>query len=65
MGEWSEYFEEFPEENPANYVGGSFDPQAANAHREAQQKATRKLRNEQQQLDAEIAAIVEYHKNKG
>lgn len=23
MGEWSEYFEDYPEENPANYVNGS------------------------------------------
>lgn len=27
MGEWSEYFEDFPEENPANWVDGRFDPQ--------------------------------------
>lgn len=26
MGEWSEYFEDFPEENPANWVNGRFDP---------------------------------------
>ncbi|MDA0115905.1 hypothetical protein OH457_21955 [Vibrio sp. 2art] len=26
MGEWSEYFEDYPEENPANYLNGSFDP---------------------------------------
>ena len=29
MGEWSEYFEDFPEENPANWVNGKFDPQQA------------------------------------
>ncbi|OLF59863.1 hypothetical protein BTN33_08765 [Aeromonas veronii] len=29
MGEWSEYFEDFPEENPANYVNGRFYPQLA------------------------------------
>jgi hypothetical protein len=60
MGEWSEYFEHFPEENPANYVGGRFDPQAANTQRESQ----RKLRLDQQRLDAEIAAVVQQHKNK-
>lgn len=27
MGEWSDYFEDFPDENPANYVGNRFDPQ--------------------------------------
>lgn len=29
MGEWSEYFEDFPEENSANWVNGKFDPQQA------------------------------------
>lgn len=62
MGEWSEYFEDFPEENPANYVEGKFDPRGADVHRKAQQRAARKLMNDQQQLDAEIAAIVRRHK---
>ncbi|WP_426078263.1 hypothetical protein [Janthinobacterium sp. PSPC3-1] len=62
MGEWSEYFEDFPEENQANYVGDRFDPASATAQREEQQKAALKLRNEQQQLDTEIAAIVKKHK---
>lgn len=31
MGEWSEYFEDFPEENPANWVNGRFDPAGAAA----------------------------------
>lgn len=26
MGEWSEYFEDFPEENLANWVNGQFNP---------------------------------------
>lgn len=62
MGEWSDYFEDFPEENQANYVGDRFDPVAAKAQREAQQKTALKLKNDQQQLDAEIAAIVKMHK---
>ena len=62
MGEWSDYFEDFPEENQANYVGERFDPAGATAQREAQQKVAAKLRKEQQQLDAEIAAIVQKHK---
>lgn len=61
MGEWSEYFEDFPEENPANYVAGKFEPRGAQAHRENQQRSAQKLREEQQQLDAEIAAIVREH----
>lgn len=42
MGEWSEYFEDFPEENPANYVNGQFNPQLAQEIRnhEAQLTAT-------------------------
>jgi len=62
MGEWSDYFEDFPEENQANYVSERFDPAGATAQREGQQKAAVKLRKEQQQLDAEIAAIVQKHK---
>lgn len=27
MGDWSDYFEDFPEENPANYTeSGQYDP---------------------------------------
>ena len=62
MGEWSDYFEDFPEENQANYVAGRFDPAGASAQREVERKAALKLREEQQQLDAEIAAIVQKHK---
>ncbi len=62
MGEWSEYFEDFPEENQANYVAGRFDPARADAQQKAKQAAALKLRTEQQQLDAEIAAIVQKHK---
>lgn len=65
MGEWSDYFEDFPEENQANYVAGRFDPTDASAQRDAQRKAALKLREEQQQLDAEIAAIVQKHKPAG
>lgn len=62
MGEWSEYFEDFPEENQANYVAGRFDPMGAESQRKAEQAATLKLRKEQRQLDSEIAGIVQKHK---
>jgi len=40
MGEWSDYFEDFPEENPANYVGARFDPAgAARLHAEEARRA--------------------------
>lgn len=29
MGEMYEYFQDFPEEDPANYVGDRFDPEGA------------------------------------
>ena len=58
MGEWSEYFDDFPEENPANYVGTQFDPKGAAALR-----ATGQQRNAAQvALDGEIAQIVEKHR---
>jgi hypothetical protein len=62
MGEWSEYFEDFPEENPGNYVGGELNPAGAQAQRDAQQKAAQKLRMDQQRLNAEIAGIIRKHK---
>lgn len=62
MGEWSDYFEDYPEEDQANYVAGKFDPVGASAHRELRQKAALQLRRAQQQLNAEISAIVQKHK---
>lgn len=38
MGEWSEYSEDFPEEDEANYVNGRFDPTGARTQRDAQQE---------------------------
>jgi hypothetical protein len=33
MGEWSDYFEDFPEENPANYdENGRYDPNGTQRH---------------------------------
>jgi hypothetical protein len=58
MGEWSEYFEDFPEENPANYVGGKFDPRGAEALRAAKLKTVA----EQEALDDEIARIIEMNR---
>jgi hypothetical protein len=57
MGDWSDYFEDFPEENSANYVNGRFDPQGANAHRAQNAKVAR----EQAELDNEIRQIIEKH----
>ena len=61
MGEWSEYFEQFPEENPANYVDGRFDPKGAEALRAQNSKVAVK----QAKLDAEIARIIKKHSQKG
>lgn len=58
MGEWSEYFEDFPEENPGNYVGERFDPKGAQAIRELQAKAVR----DQGNLNSELATIVQKHR---
>lgn len=59
MGEWSEYFEDFPEENPANCINGRFDPKGAAAARAADGK----LKQEQAELGAEIQAIVQKHRS--
>ena len=58
MGEWSEYFEDYPDENPANYVGNRFDPKGADALR----TQNAKISGEQAKLDAEIGRIVEKHR---
>jgi hypothetical protein len=54
----SDNFEEFPEENAANYVNGRFDPQAAQARRASQ----RKLAEVQARLQAEARTIAQRHR---
>lgn len=58
MGDWSDYFEDFPEENPANYVGNRFDPKAAAAARADKAKVAQ----DQARLNAELRRIIEQHK---
>ncbi len=58
MGEWSEYFEDFPDENPANYVNGSFDPKGAERLRKQQSEVSAA----QAALNKEIAEIVRKHR---
>ncbi|MFO7534183.1 MAG: hypothetical protein R6X19_00605 [Kiritimatiellia bacterium] len=45
MGDWSDYFEQFPEENPGNYdKNGQFDPHGVlRKERATQQLAQRRL----------------------
>jgi hypothetical protein len=62
VGEWSEYFEDFPEENPANWVNGRFDPQGAAALRAQEvrdQAAAAKVAKETQVLRNTIARMIE------
>jgi hypothetical protein len=54
MGEWSDYFEDFPEENPGNYVGGRFDPAGAAAHRAVEAKRAAA----QAELNATISGLI-------
>jgi multidrug resistance efflux pump len=60
--DWHEYFEDYPEENPANYwPDGRFEIGAAAKHRALQEKAgvaAAKLRTEQAALDAKIARVI-------
>lgn len=62
MGEWSDYFEDFPEENPANWINGRCDPQGAAQARELKAKQDAGLAAAQTKLDAEIKRIVEKHR---
>lgn len=44
MGEWSDYFEDFPEENPANYdENGRYIDREQRRERSQQELANRKL----------------------
>lgn len=55
MGEWSDYFEDFPEEDQANYINGQFSPELA---RQRQMRLNqpfvsdkeKKLRQEQKEI---------------
>ena len=55
MGDFTEYWEDFPEDNPTNYIGGRYDPQGAAAIR----ANNAKVANEQANLDAEIRRIIQ------
>ncbi len=60
MGEWSQYFEDFPEEDPANWIDGRFDPKAS-----AEARARKaKVAQEQAKLDAEIQRMIRKHSAK-
>lgn len=63
MGECSEYFEDFPEENPANWVNGRFDPAAA-ARQRAIEEGNRKVAMESQDLQRKIFKMAEDAKQK-
>jgi hypothetical protein len=56
MWEQSKYFDDF--ENAANYVNGRFDPKAAEALREAQQRQM----EEEARLRREVRTIAQQHK---
>lgn len=66
MGEWSDYFEDFPEENPGNWVNGRYvGPDEAREMRLRQalsqgraEIAGAKRDFAQAKLDAEIAAAI-------
>jgi len=62
MGEWSDFFEDFPDENPANWINGVYvGPNGAQLHREHQAKvdaARTKVPAEQSRLDSTIAKII-------
>ena len=60
MGEWSEYFEDFPEENPANWIDGRFDPEGAKRRYHQQ----RTFEQEQKQANAELNKLINDAKKK-
>ena len=53
MGEWSDYFEDFPEENLANWVDGRFDPAGA-ARRRAHEAQSRQVAEDSKALQRKM-----------
>lgn len=51
MGEWSDHFEDFPEEDPGNYVDGVYDPQSAAQARAADKKLEQENKDLKSKLD--------------
>ena len=59
MGEWSEYFDDFPEENPANWVNGVYlGPQKAQEHHARQAAAQARQQQEQSALNSEVHRMI-------
>lgn len=50
MSEWSNYFKDFPKENPANYVDGAYNPKLA--------AAIRKREERQRAADVELNGLI-------
>ena len=67
MGEWFDYFEDFPEENLANWTNGYFDPNGVVREKEwaaqkrvLEAKVVRKCKEERD----EIQQLIEKHSPK-
>jgi len=62
MGDWSDFFEDFPEENPANWIDGVYaGPNGAQLHRDHQTSvdAARSKRGRgSARLDSTISKII-------
>jgi len=56
MGEWSEYFEDFPEEDPANQHNGVYDPEGAKRAR-SEAKVRDKVIEDSKALQEKLDAI--------
>jgi hypothetical protein len=48
MGDWSDYFEDFPEENPANQINGTYYP--PNSREREEKELQEELRKVNQRL---------------
>jgi hypothetical protein len=62
MGDWYDFFEDFPEENPANWIDSLYvGPDGSRLHWEHQSRvdaARRKISTDQSRLDPTIAKII-------
>ena len=63
MNDWVDYFDNFPEENPANYVGSEFNPKLAEHIRKHEPYCEKKQREDEKRIKNERVEIQTIIKN--
>lgn len=68
MGEWSEFYEDYPEHNAANWDGGNYlgpnGSKIISGRLYADEELRKKVAKESREMREEINAIIEKHRPK-